>query len=243
MVTAGFIDTDENGPVGIHDWMEHTGAAIEKMAKKASENKSRREVARAQYELEKSCLRTSTDEVRSGNRTGMNPTKTRQDQTRQDQTSQDQEEEPSLVGARDPGTTDSVPGAHEWLRAFKPRHSEKYNRLTYGRGEQDARACGKLSDVLAGLPAQERSEAWDRRAEIIGEFLAKADSRTVAVAHSFAFFVEAFSALRIPLAARPKASDVAPKSARPVIPLPENWFEKSEVERKRREAHANGRSE
>lgn len=121
-----------------------------------------------------------------------------------------EEPEESNSLARDPGTTTTEhvarePQAFDWLEAFKVAHQRAHNGTFYGRGEQDAKAQGKLADLLDEMPATEREMAWTKRDAIFAEYLTDGSVRLSQVGHSFAFFVEAFSALRIPRENRPKS--------------------------------------
>ena len=101
-------------------------------------------------------------------------------------------------------TAPKLPGGYEWLCRFQIAHRAKFSR-DYGHGEQDARATGKLSELLESMPAEERSADWERRRELFDEFLGRTDPRTSAAGWSFAFFVQAFRGLAIPLDKRPTA--------------------------------------
>lgn len=86
LVKAGFIDSEEHGAIGIHDWMNHTGGAIKRMESKAEENKRRRAEGKAKHasgEAESRRNRASIEPVEIPPR----PDQTRPDKTRQDQTS------------------------------------------------------------------------------------------------------------------------------------------------------------
>jgi hypothetical protein len=124
---------------------------------------------------------------------------------------QEQEQYPEQEQKNSPAR-DPVAGStgYEWLEVFKVAHARAHNGLSYGRGEQDAKAGGKLSGLLDEMPEHERSDTWTRRDAIIAEYLTSGSPRLVGIGHSFAFFVEAFSALRIPREIRPKPEPKQP---------------------------------
>jgi hypothetical protein len=93
--------------------------------------------------------------------------------------------------------------SHDWLSYFKPRYWEIRGRQ-YGQGEADAKACGRLAELLDSLPVEERAEDWEARERIVAEFLARSDQRTQEAGWSFAFFASSFNGLRIPPERRPK---------------------------------------
>lgn len=49
LVDSGFLDLSDDGTYSIHDWMRHTGAAIERMDARAQEMRERRATARAKH--------------------------------------------------------------------------------------------------------------------------------------------------------------------------------------------------
>jgi hypothetical protein len=114
-----------------------------------------------------------------------------------------------------------LPGGYEWLCRFQIAHRAKFSR-DYGHGEQDARATGKLSELLESMPAEERSSDWERRRELFDEFLGRTDARTQAAGWSFAFFVQDFRALAIPVAKRPKPQE-KPNFGQRQGPPPKRW--------------------
>jgi hypothetical protein len=86
----GFLDVSGD-EVEIHDWMQRTGGAIKRMDDKAAENKRRREEGKRKYAEAKSAEQHQDDSTpvpeSYRNRTGTNPTQTRQDQSSPDQSS------------------------------------------------------------------------------------------------------------------------------------------------------------
>ena len=117
MVSAGFIDVDENGPKQIHGWMDHTGGAIKRMDEAAEAKKAYRAHKDGKCDRQSCphCLKEAgrpvdcpkTVQGQSEDETWTNQTKTRQDQSSPDKTSQDKKE---TLPARDPvvGTTEHV---------------------------------------------------------------------------------------------------------------------------------------
>jgi hypothetical protein len=93
--------------------------------------------------------------------------------------------------------------AHDWYEFFKARWWEVKGRQ-YGQGTADAKGEGRLHEVLEGLLADDRAADWDARERMVGEFLSKADQRTIDAGWSFSFFVSVFNGLRIPPEQRPR---------------------------------------
>lgn len=92
--------------------------------------------------------------------------------------------------------------AHDWLSFFASRWWEARGRQ-YGQGEADARAAARMGEVLATLPATERTADWEARGRMVEEFLSRSDKATREAGWSFAFFVAGFNGLRIPESERP----------------------------------------
>lgn len=69
--------------------------------------------------------------------------------------------------------------------------------MTYGGGDATAKAGAQLADILAALSLPEALAAQARAAEMIGEFLDDDNPKVVRARHPFAFFVTAFTGLRV----------------------------------------------
>lgn len=97
------------------------------------------------------------------------------------------------------------PSGFDWLTYYNARFFQR-------RGKQrgaasDAKATSDLHDKLKAVSVGERMEDWARREVIVDEFLARSDRKTVEAGHMFAFFVNAFDALRVPKENRPAEPD------------------------------------
>lgn len=99
--------------------------------------------------------------------------------------------------------------AREWLRIFGLAWIGKYGGLAYGGGDATARACGQLRDILDALPEPDALAAQARVVDMLTEFLADETPKVVAARHPFAFFVTAFTGLRVPKV-QTKKPDAAP---------------------------------
>ena len=106
------------------------------------------------------------------------------------------------LSVSDPRANSGPKMAYDWLEFFKPRWCAKAGRLTYGQGEADAKAMGRLDDLLASLENADREADWEARERIVEEFLRSSDQRTIEAGHSFAFFAARFNGLRVPQSTR-----------------------------------------
>jgi uncharacterized protein YdaU (DUF1376 family) len=96
--------------------------------------------------------------------------------------------------------------AAEWLKRFGAAWIAKYGGLAYGGGDAAARAGGQLRDIIDALPESDVLAAQARAGVMIAEFMGDMSPRVVAARHPFAFFVTAFTGLRVPrIAAKPPA--------------------------------------
>ncbi len=207
LVKAGFIDADEGGqPARIHNWAIRTGAAIEKMADEAKRKKVWRDAHKDTKCSGKGKCDICTGLSKDSPRTGGGLATGRLTQTSQDQTSQDQTSFEDGTPAGAPaipvasGRVTKAWPASSWLSRFAVAWSEKYQRLTYGNGTEDAKATGELADLLAALPPGERTAAEAMALTMIGEYLADESSGRVKARHPWKWFVADFNGLRVPTA-------------------------------------------
>ena len=117
--------------------------------------------------------------------------------------SQEKREDPDTNGVGNGVTHKS---ANDWLMYFQAKYFVAHGRQ-YGQGEGDAKATGKLADLLDSLPLDQRSVDWDARERMVTEFLCRTDPRTVATGWSFSFFVQDFRGLAMPRSNRPPETD------------------------------------
>jgi hypothetical protein len=119
---------------------------------------------------------------------------------------QDQEQEhiPPSAGAQARSNVNAK-SANDWYALFCKKQWEKFGRQ-YGQGESDAKATGKLHDLLESLPLDQRAGDWINRERIVEEFLARSEPKTVSAGWSFSFFVNDFRGLAIPPDKRPAAA-------------------------------------
>ena len=98
----------------------------------------------------------------------------------------------------------AIPGgtwsAWDWLNRFSRQWSGKYQRLTYGQGDEDAKAIRNLGELLESLPFDERVAAQLLAPEMIAEYLADESPGRVKARHPWKWFVEGFNGFRAPKA-------------------------------------------
>lgn len=87
--------------------------------------------------------------------------------------------------------------ARTWLALFGKAWCAKYGGLAYGGGDATARAAAQLGDILAALPVPDVMSAQARAAGMIAEFLEDDSPKVLKARHPFAFFVTAFTGLRV----------------------------------------------
>lgn len=194
MCETGFVDRHDDGSAEIHDWMEYTGGAIERMEAEARRKKEYRDSRRAKPAASADC---------PADILGTNTTKTRPVQTSQDP------DPLSSLEASESDPEESTPRAisgYSWLAFFRAQWWKSKGRQ-YGQGEADAKACARLGELIQGLPEAERAEDWKARDRIVAEFLGRADAQTAGSGWSFSFFASGFNGLRIPPEARPKPAE------------------------------------
>lgn len=228
LAKVGFIDESEPGnPSAIHDWMDYTGGAVERMAIEAARSRVARKHGKGQCGGPRECPiceRSSAVRGQSDDRTptvrvrhaDVTPTvhatsgsvKARQVQASQDKTS---------PGGEEPAPTTPPPElspqagrsglwpAHIWLTKFSAAWCAHYGRIAYGNGDQDAKATGALSSLLATLPDAEREHAQAQADEMLKAYLA--DPSAAARGSPWRWFVDRFTGLRA-------AHDVAAVAAR-----------------------------
>lgn len=96
----------------------------------------------------------------------------------------------------------AIPGgtwsAWDWLNRFSRQWSGKYQRLTYGQGDEDAKAIRNLGELLESLPFDERVSAQLLAPEMIAEYLADESPGRVRARHPWKWFVEGFNGFRAP---------------------------------------------
>lgn len=117
------------------------------------------------------------------------------------------EESPS---ARDPSGTSTEYGirpkhmqASAWFDKFKIAWCKKKSVMSYGKGEADSRACGRLDGLLNSLFPGDVLKAWERIDEVFADFFETNDRAAANAGHQFAFFAANFHAYMIPREKRP----------------------------------------
>jgi len=113
---------------------------------------------------------------------------------------QDPDQDPSPEELPPPAIPGGTWSAGDWLSRFKRQWSGKYQRLTYGQGEEDGKATGRLAEFLASLPFDERVAAQLLAPEMIAEYLADETPGRVKARHPWKWFVDGFNGLRAPKA-------------------------------------------
>jgi uncharacterized protein YdaU (DUF1376 family) len=85
--------------------------------------------------------------------------------------------------------------SEQWYDKFRVAWSRAKNRLTYGNGDDDAKAKGEFTDMLASLPLDERITAQGLVQELFARYFAIA----AAPGHPWKWFVKRFNELRTPI--------------------------------------------
>jgi hypothetical protein len=113
-----------------------------------------------------------------------------------------------------PGHHPEVPKfwtAHDWFSRFCRQWSGKYQRVTYGQGDDDSKALGQLSDVLALLPGDERLAAQALAPDMIAEYLSDDAPGRVKHRHPWKWFVADFNGFRVPKVAGANGARAGPR--------------------------------
>jgi hypothetical protein len=164
MIDSGFIDTDGNGnPVGLHNWMERTGAAIARMAKRASDMKVLREQRRRERDG------TVTAQLHHGDATNpTRPVQSSQDQSRPVQSS-DQKENSCANQEPAPLALELIPSSKKQRtqRAYTQAFETAWKGYVRGEGKAEAFAEWlKIAPSAGGeealLVLVQRAMEWQR---------------------------------------------------------------------------------
>lgn len=108
-----------------------------------------------------------------------------------------QEEKAPSAPARDLWT------AWRWYEKFKLAWRDAKNSLTYGDGDDDAKATGELGDKLKSIPEAERLEAQEIAPRMLASYFGLAAAASGG--HPWKWFVQRFNALRAPVGPRETA--------------------------------------